>query len=68
MRHVTHRIGKRLRLYWMQRFYKIAQINRKYAKPRITMTPWVKASLLFLFLYLFFLVGVLFYKFWTLVK
>jgi len=47
---------------------KIADINRKYAAPRVHMTPLVKASLLFLRIYLLFLVGVLVYKFITMLK
>ena len=44
---------------------KITAINRKYAQPRITMSRWVRISLLFLRLYLIFLVLLLGYKFWT---
>ena len=51
-----------------QRFSKIVAINRKYQAPRIHMTPMVKFSLLMLRLYLLLLVGLLFYKFITLVK
>ena len=68
MRHIRHRIKGQVRLFLFQRFYKIAQINKKYARPRIKMTPLASAALLFLRLYLLFLVGVLFYKFWTLVR
>jgi len=46
----------------------IAEINRKYATPRITMSRWVKISLLFLRLYLIFLVILLGYKFLTLLS
>jgi hypothetical protein len=45
---------------------KIDEINRKYATPRITMSPGVRIALLFLRLYLVFLVLLLAYKFWTL--
>ena len=45
---------------------RIREINRKYAKPRIPMTRMVNISLLFLRLYLIFLVGLLIFKFWTL--
>jgi hypothetical protein len=45
------------------RFSVIADINKKYAKPRIQMTRGVKMALLFLRLYLIFLVLVLGYKF-----
>jgi hypothetical protein len=45
---------------------KIDEINRRYATPRIKMTPGVKIALLFLRLYLIFLVLLLAYKFWKL--
>ena len=38
-------------------------INRRYAKPAIEMTPFVKICLVALRLYLFVLVGLLVYKF-----
>lgn len=41
----------------------IRAINRKYAKPQIDMTPFVKICLLTLRLYLFLLVGLMVYKF-----
>ena len=47
---------------------KIDEINRKYEKPRITMSPAVRFSLLFLRLYLLLLVVLLGYKFWTLIR
>jgi hypothetical protein len=47
---------------------KIVEINEKYKKPRIRMTPFVSVSLFFLRFYLLFLVAILFFKFWTLVK
>ena len=47
---------------------KITAINRKYAQPRITMSRGVKISLLFLRIYLIFLVLLLGYKFWTLLR
>ena len=53
---------------FLGRFEKIREINRKYAKPRITMTPAVKFALLMLRIYLLLLVGLLFYKFFTLVR
>jgi hypothetical protein len=45
---------------------KIHEINKKYEKPRITMSPGVKLALLFLRIYLVLLVLLLGYKFWTL--
>jgi hypothetical protein len=50
---------------WMN---KIDEINRKYAVPRIEMSRGVKIALLFLRLYLVFLVILLGYKFYTLLK
>ena len=44
----------------------IHEINRKYEKPRITMSHGVKIALLFLRIYLILLVLLLGYKFWTL--
>jgi hypothetical protein len=47
---------------------KIKEINRKYSKPRLEMTPMVRAALLALRLYLIMLVFILIYKFYTLVR
>lgn len=47
---------------------KIKEINRKYSKPRLKMTPLVRAALLALRLYLIMLVIILIYKFYTLIK
>ncbi len=49
-------------------FDRILEINRRYAKPRITMTPFAKLSLFFLRVYLLLLMGILFYKFFTLLR
>ena len=46
---------------------KVRDINRRYAKPRIPMSPAVRRSLLVLRIYLFLLVGLLIYKFYTVV-
>jgi len=46
----------------------ISAINKKYATPHIKTTPAVRAALLFLRLYLLALVGLLVYKFITLVR
>jgi hypothetical protein len=46
----------------------VRSINQKYAKPQIPMTPMVKFSLLSLRLYLIFLVGILVYRFITLLR
>ena len=47
---------------------KIKEINKRYSKPRLKMTPLVKASLLVLRLYLIMLVVILVYKFYTVVS
>jgi len=47
---------------------KIHEINKKYEKPRITMSPGVKIALLFLRVYLILLVLLLGYKFWTMLQ
>lgn len=44
---------------------KLRDINRRYATPRINMSPAVRISLLTLRIYLFILVGLLAYKFIT---
>jgi hypothetical protein len=41
----------------------VREINKRYSKPSIQMTPFVRISLLFLRVYLFLLVGLLVYKF-----
>lgn len=49
-------------------FRQVREINRRYSKPKIKMTPMVRAALLFLQFYLLFLVLLLGYKFYTLVR
>ncbi|MBF0531871.1 MAG: hypothetical protein HQL23_02115 [Candidatus Omnitrophica bacterium] len=44
----------------------VQEINHKYAKPQIKMTPFVRFALITLRLYLILLVGILFFKFYTL--
>jgi hypothetical protein len=46
---------------------KVREINRRYAKPRIAMSPAVRIALLVLRIYLLVLVGLLVYKFYTVV-
>ncbi len=55
-----------IREFFSHNFAKVSEINRKYAKPNVEMSKWVKGSLLFLRFYLIFLVGLLLYKFITL--
>jgi hypothetical protein len=56
-----------MRHFFSEFFDKVNEINKRYAKPRIKMTPLVSACLLVLRLYLIFLVILLGYKFVTLV-
>ena len=56
-----------LKAFWGRHFRAIREITRKYKTPNVTMTPAVKFALLFLRLYLLLLVGLLFFKFFTLV-
>ena len=53
--------------FLLQIFDIVGEINQKYATPRIQMTPLVRRALLALRLYLLALVGILVYKFTTLV-
>jgi len=55
-----------IRDFFSHNFAKIREINKKYAKPNVEMSKWVKGPLLFLRLYLVLLVGLLLYKFITL--
>jgi hypothetical protein len=57
-----------LRTFLRHNYDKIKDINKKYAAPRVAMSKPVKMSLFLLRLYLLFLVGLLFYKFVTLLK
>lgn len=41
----------------------VREINARYSRPSIQITPWVKICLLFLRFYLFLLIGLLIYKF-----
>ena len=61
---VPGRVGEFLR----RQYSVVAEINRKYATPRITMSRWTKLSLLFLRLYLIFLVILLGYRFLTMLS
>jgi hypothetical protein len=58
--------GKRIGNVFRGWTNKIHEINKKYEKPRITMSRGVKIALLFLRIYLILLVLLLGYKFWTL--
>jgi hypothetical protein len=54
-----------VRRYFVMFVERIREINAKYAHPRIAVTPAAAVALLILRLYLLALVGVLMYKFWT---
>ncbi len=56
----------RIKIFFKDRTAKISEINRKYATPRIQTSPAVKFALLVLRIYLFLLIAILFYKFYTL--
>ena len=47
---------------------KIRSINQKYATPKINLSGGAKIALLLLRLYLIFLVLLLAYKFWTIIR
>jgi hypothetical protein len=61
-------LAKRIKKFLARRFSKIIEINKKYEAPRIKMNLLTRIGLLFLRLYLLFLVVILFYKFYTLVR
>jgi len=63
----TNIIKKQLKDFYEQHFERIIEINEKYSKPRIEMSPAVKLSLVALRFYLLFLVVLLVYKFTTLI-
>ena len=49
-------------------FRQVREVNRKYATPKIKMTPMVKYALLLLQIYLLVLVLLLGYKFYTIIR
>ncbi len=60
--------GNRINAFVNKRFARFIEINKRYSKRTIKMTPAVSLALLFLRVYLIFLVGILIYKFITLVR
>ncbi|MGD1074497.1 MAG: hypothetical protein ABR903_00250 [Thermodesulfovibrionales bacterium] len=54
--------------FFNHNYAKIREINKKYSTPNIEMSKGVKFALLSLRFYLIFLVGLLLYKFITLVR
>ncbi|MDD3014224.1 MAG: hypothetical protein PHC34_11025 [Candidatus Gastranaerophilales bacterium] len=61
-------IKKQIKKFYEDNFDKIIEINEKYANPKIEMSPIVKFTLLILKFYLLFIMGLLIYKFITLLK
>ncbi len=59
--------GRGIQRFLRSRFYTIRQINEKYSKPRLKPTRLIRISLYALRIYLLALVGILIYKFITLV-
>ncbi|MBF0360228.1 MAG: hypothetical protein HQK49_04415 [Oligoflexia bacterium] len=59
--------SERLGHFINQQIEKIEEINRKYATPKVTLTPTKKWILLFLRFYVLFLLAILFYKFCTII-
>lgn len=51
----------------MMLFGRVREINQKFRTPHVKMTPGVKLALLLLRVYLLLLVGILFFKFFTLI-
>ncbi len=60
--------GERIGRFLRESTGKIVWINQKYATPTIKLSGGAKIALLLLELYLIFLVGLLAYKFWTIVS
>jgi hypothetical protein len=65
---IFNKMKERIKRFFDSRFLKIKEINEKYAVPRVKMTPMVRYTLVFLRFYLLFLVGILIYKFITILK
>ena len=61
-------IKKQIKKFYEDNFEKIIEINEKYANPKIEISPAVKFSLLLLKFYLILIVGLMIYKFITLIK
>ena len=59
---------KKINKLFENRFTKIREINKKYAQPRLAMSKSTKFGLLFLRIYLTIIIGLLVYKFLTLIQ
>ena len=64
---IKKQLKKLLKNFYEQHFEKIIEINEKYASPRMIISPPVKFALTALKFYLVFIVGLLVYKFITLI-
>lgn len=58
-------IKKQIKRFFENNFGKIIEINEKYSRPKIEMTPIAKFSFILLKFYLLFMIILLFYKFIT---
>jgi len=54
---------KAIKSFFLSNYYKISEINKRYATPGIQMTRRVKIALLALRIYLLIIVGLIAYKF-----
>jgi hypothetical protein len=61
-------IISRIKRFFVNTFSAVSAINRKYATPHIRTSRAVKFALLCLRLYLILLIGILFFKFFTVLK
>jgi hypothetical protein len=61
-------IKKQIKKFYEHNFDKIIELNEKYAAPKIEMSPAVKFSLLALKFYVLLIIGLLVYRFITLIK
>jgi len=61
-------IKKQLKKFYEDNFDKIIEINEKYVNPKIEISPTVKFTLLALKFYLLIIIGLLVFKFITMLK
>ncbi len=59
---------KGIKRFFADTFSQIAEINKRYAVPRLKTNRWTNVALLMLRVYLILLICILFYKFFTLLK
>ena len=60
-------VGKRIGNFVREFTGKISSINQKYATPKIKLSGAAKFALLLLEIYLIVLIGLLAYRFWTII-